>query len=141
MFLNILVAVDDSPAAARALEQAVDLARAQNSLLTVLTVAPPVSPLVARAGVSMEAMRDELDGWATRVLREAAATIPDDVTAHTVQRNGHAGQEVVAELSRGTYDLLVLGTRHRGRAQEGLLGSVNGYVHFHARVPVLSVPE
>jgi nucleotide-binding universal stress UspA family protein len=35
----------------------------------------------------------------------------------------------------------VLGTRGRGRAQEGLLGSVNGYLHFHASVPVLSVPD
>jgi nucleotide-binding universal stress UspA family protein len=140
VFLKILVAVDGSPPAARALEEAADLARSENSLLTLLTVAPPVSALVSRAGVSTESMRDELDEWAGRVLRAAAATLPDDVVAHTLQRRGHAGPEIVAEVERGAYDLLVLGTRGRGRAQEGLLGSVNGYVHFHARVPVLSVP-
>jgi len=58
-----------------------------------------------------------------------------------VQRSGHVGPEIVAELERGHYDLLMLGSRGRGRAQEGLLGSVNSYVHFHARVPVLSVPD
>jgi nucleotide-binding universal stress UspA family protein len=35
---------------------------------------------------------------------------------------------------------VVLGSRGRGPAREGLLGSVNGYVHFHSHVPVLSVP-
>jgi nucleotide-binding universal stress UspA family protein len=37
--------------------------------------------------------------------------------------------------------LIVLGSRGRGRAQEGLLGSVNGYIHFHTHVPLLSVPD
>jgi nucleotide-binding universal stress UspA family protein len=141
MFLNILVALDGSPSSRRALEQAVDIAEAMNSLLTLITVAPPVSGYLAVAAVSTEKMVDELDRWADKILHEAAAQVPDGVIAHRVQRRGHAGPEIVAELKRGRYDLLVLGSRGRGRAQEGLLGSVNGYVHFHAHVPVLSVPE
>lgn len=141
MFLNILAAVDSSPSSQRALEQAIDVARAMNSRLTLITVAPPLSHHVTRAGVSSDAMRRELDKWAENVLNEAAAAVPEDVIAHTIQRGGHAGREIVAELERGGYDLLVLGSRGRGRAQEGLLGSVNGYVHFHSRVPLLSVPN
>jgi nucleotide-binding universal stress UspA family protein len=76
-----------------------------------------------------------------RALDEAAAAVPDDVIAHMVQRTGHAGPEILEEIERGGYDLVVLGSRGRGRAQEGLLGSVNGYLHFHAEVPLLSVPE
>ena len=141
MFLNILVAIDDSPAAQQALEQAVDLARSGNAKLTLITVAPPLSSYVTLAGVSAETMQGELDRWAEGILEEAARSVPDDVIAHTVQRSGPAGPEIVRELARGGYDLIVLGTRGRGRAQEGLLGSVNGYVHFHARVPLLSVPD
>ena len=106
-----------------------------------MTVAPPAGAYVARAGVSTETMRSELESWAEDILKAAAAGIPDDVIPHRVQRTGHVGPEIVKELERGGYDLIVLGSRGRGRAQEGLLGSVNGYVHFHSRVPLLSVPD
>jgi nucleotide-binding universal stress UspA family protein len=141
VFLNILVAIDNSDSARHALEQAIDLARAMNSKLTLITVAPPLSHYVTRAGVSGETMRKELDKWAEDILRKSAATVPDDVVVHRVQRGGHAGPEILREAERGRYDLIVLGTRGRGRAQEGLLGSVNGYLHFHSRVPILSIPE
>jgi nucleotide-binding universal stress UspA family protein len=141
MFLNILVALDGSPSSLRALEQAVDLAQAGNAKLTIVTVAPPASSYVALGGLSPASMQDELDTWAHDILTAAAASVPDDVVVHTVQRSGRAGPQVVEELATGGYDLLVLGTRGRGRAQEGLLGSVNGYAHFHAKVPILTVPD
>jgi nucleotide-binding universal stress UspA family protein len=121
--------------------QAVDLARAQNSTLTLMSVAPPVSTYVTLGGVSSEAMAAELEKWADRTVAEAAASLPEDVNGHTLQRSGHVGEEIVKELARGRYDLVVLGSRGRGPAREGLFGSVNGYVHFHSRVPVLSVPD
>jgi nucleotide-binding universal stress UspA family protein len=140
VFLNILAAVDGSRSSHRALESAIGLARAMGSRLTIVTVAPPLAYYVTFAGVSAETMRRELDRWAERTLNEAAALVPDDVIAHRVQRSGHAGPEILAEIERGGYDLVVLGSRGRGRAQEGLLGSVNLHLHFHARVPLLSVP-
>lgn len=141
MFLNILVAIDRSASARRALEQAMDLARAMNSKVTLITVAPPASNYTALVGVSGDTMRDELDTWAEDVLRAAADAMPDGVIPRRVLRRGHAGREIVKELEAGGYDLVVLGSRGRGRAQEGFLGSVNGYLHFHSRVPLLSVPE
>jgi nucleotide-binding universal stress UspA family protein len=141
MFRDILVGIDGSPSSRRALEHAADLARAGNAKLTLITVAPPVASYVTLAGVSIEEMRAELDEWARRLLEKAAALLPDGVVAHRVQKTGSAGPRIVEEIERGTYDLVVLGSRGRGRAQEGLLGSVNGYVHFHAKVPLLSVPE
>lgn len=141
VFLNILVAVDGSPSSRRALDHAVDVARAMNAMLTLVTVAPLPSMYVTLGGVSSERMSEELDKWASGILAAALKAVPEDLVAHTVQRSGHPGPEIAAEIERGHYDLVVLGTRGRGRAQEGLLGSVNGYLHFHARVPLLSVPE
>ena len=141
MFLNILVAIDGSPSAGRALEHAVDVARAMNSKLTLITVAPPVSSYVTLAGISSDTMLKELDKWAADTLAKAASVVPDNVTAHRVQRRGHAGPEILEELKQGRYDLVVLGSRGRGRALEGVAGSVNGYLHFHSHVPLLSVPD
>jgi nucleotide-binding universal stress UspA family protein len=140
VFLNILVGVDGSPSSGNALSEAVELAQAEGSLLTLICVAPLVSSYVALGGVSSDRMAADLDEWAGQVLEEARSAVPDRVIAHTVQKLGHAGEEIVAELERGSYDLVVLGSRGRGRLQEGFLGSVTGYVHFHSRVPILSVP-
>ena len=141
MFLDILVGVDGSPSARRALDTAAELAQAGNAKLTLVTVAPPVSSYVTLAGVDVGRMRSELDRWASELLEKASATMPDGVIAHTVQRAGEAGPEIVKELEQGSYDLLVLGSRGRGRTQSGLLGSVNGYVHFHTHIPVLTIPD
>jgi nucleotide-binding universal stress UspA family protein len=141
MFLNILVTVDGSAASHRALAAAGDLARAENSRLTLITVAPSVSRYSALGGVNPDTLAGDLDKQAARILGEARASLPDGVIAHTVQRRGQAGPEIVREVASGGYDLVVIGSRSRGRAREGLLGSVNGHLHFHARVPILSVPE
>ncbi len=141
MFLNILVGLDGSDSSRRALERGVELARAGNAKLTLIAVAPPVSSYVTLAGISAERMQEEVDRWAASLLQEAQALVPGDVVAHTLQRRGEAGPEIVKELRQGGYDLIVLGSRGRGRAQSGLLGSVNGYVHFHSHVPLLSVPS
>lgn len=112
-----------------------------NSKLTLITVAPPLSNYVTLAGVSSETMRTELDAWAENVLSEAAAVVPHDLIVHRIQRSGHAGPKILEELERGQHDPVVLDSRGRRRAQEGLLGSVNGYLHFHSRVPLLSIPD
>ena len=141
MFTNILVGLDGSESSQRALEHAIDLARSKDAELTLMTVAPPVATYVTLAGVSIDTMSAELDKWATNVLDEAARAVPPEITANRVQGRGHAGPEILKELKRGGYDLIVLGTRGRGRTEEGLLGSVNGYIHFHAHIPLLSVPD
>jgi nucleotide-binding universal stress UspA family protein len=139
VFLNILVAVDGSAAAKRALDEAVDLTRAGNARLTLIAVAPPATQFASLAGTTAEMLRSQLDEWAARVLRDARASLPDDIAAHTVQRSGHPGEEIVAELERGGYDLLVLGSRGHGRTRANVFGSVNTHVHYHTDTPVLSI--
>ena len=45
----------------------------------------------------------------------------------------------MSALDEGGYDLIVLGSRGRGRMASTLFGSVGAAVHFHARVPMLIV--
>ena len=139
MFNNILVAYDGSSSSRAAAQQALELAQANNAQVTVLSVAPSVTPLAGLSGVNIEQLDAELKQWAERTAREGASTAPNDVKVHAVTRSGHPGEQIVAEIEAGGYDLLVLGSRGRGRLTTELFGSANGYVHFHSRIPLLSI--
>jgi nucleotide-binding universal stress UspA family protein len=139
MFKNILVAYDGSPSSRAAVREAFELAQSANADVTVLTVAPSVAPLAALGGVSVDQLHDELEKWSQRTAEEAAATAPEGVAVRAVERSGHIGAEIVAEIESGGYDLVVLGSRGHGRLSSELLGSANGYVHFHSLVPLLSI--
>ena len=139
MFNNILIAYDGSPSSRAAAEQAFELAKANNAQVTVLSVAPSVAPLASFGGVSIEELGAELARWAEQTSREAASTAPNELNVHTVTRSGHIGEEIVAEIEAGGYDLVVLGSRGRGRLTSELFGSANAYVHFHSRIPLLSI--
>ena len=139
MFERILVAYDGSPTSRAALAQAYELAQSEHAEITVLTVEPTVAPLASLAPVSIEGLRAELHEWAGARLREAESAAPDGLTVRTVQRQGHVGEEVVAEIESGGYDLVVLGSRGHGRIASEILGSVNSHVHFHSKVPTLTI--
>jgi nucleotide-binding universal stress UspA family protein len=142
VFQNILVAIDGSDTARRALEAAGELAEALNSRVTVIAVAPEVPSFAYRAGVDVSALereaRDEMD----KLLRESVESLPEDLPVTTVLKEGHPGERIVEQLRSGEHDLLVMGSRGRGRVATNLFGSVGAYVHFHARVPMLVIhPE
>src|SRR5882724_11231666 len=122
VYRNILVAVDGSRDAKRALSQAVALARDQNALLTLITVVPPTSGMaMASAAVQSLGAEDAFND----VLREAAASIPDDVGVTTVLAEGHPAQRIIDRAIAGDHDLIVMGSRGLGRIAGALLGSVS----------------
>jgi hypothetical protein len=100
----------------RAIEQAVDLARAQNSALMLMSVAPPVSTYVTLGGVRSEAMAAELERWADRTLAEAAASLPEDVNGDTLRRSA-----TLARRSWGELLTLVPGRARRRFARASFL--------------------
>jgi nucleotide-binding universal stress UspA family protein len=139
VFRDILVAIDGSRAAARALEEAGEMAQAMNARLTLISVAPQIPGLAYRAGVNVGAMEREAETETDKILREAVASLPDDLPVTTVLKHGHAGEEIVKQIESGGHDLVVLGSRGRGRVASNLLGSVGADVHFHTRAAMLVV--
>lgn len=141
MFRNILVCVDDSPQADEALTQAIDLADCQHSRLTILTaiIRPPTWLATPMTAASVEPLGADLRAEAQKVLCRAVDRVPDCVPVTKILSEEPIRDALAAELRRGTYDLLVLGTHGRGFVAASLLRSLSRYAVRHCEVPVLVV--
>jgi nucleotide-binding universal stress UspA family protein len=144
LFTKILVASDGSNHARAALAQAVDIARAQQATLTVLS---SYSTFLAWPGVGFAALSqtifDELmasvRAEAQKVVDEAMATLPEGMTATTRLIDGPAAEAILTEAREGGYDLIAVGSRGRGDIGSMFLGSVSHRVLHSCHLPVLVV--
>jgi nucleotide-binding universal stress UspA family protein len=138
MFRSILVAVDGSPAAERALDEAIELARAEGARLTLISVAElprwrfSAFPLAVPFPNEAELVRH-----AELVVERAEARVPEDVPVSTVVRRGSVVKEILKRVDVGEHDLVVVGSRGLGPAGALLLGSISRGLVARSPVPVL----
>jgi nucleotide-binding universal stress UspA family protein len=142
MFRNILAAVDTSPTAQRGLQAAGELAQALNARLTLITVAPTVPAAAYQARVNVGELERKIEAETEQILNDAVDSLPPGLPVTKVLKHGNAGERIVEQIEEGNHDLLVMGTRARGRVTSNLLGSVAAHVHYHASVAMLVIhPE
>jgi nucleotide-binding universal stress UspA family protein len=137
-FRRVVVAVDGSRHSDLALEMAIALAERDRARLTILTVVPNVADRAALAygaPVDPVALQGDADRAAARTLRAAIDAVPAGQPVESVQRRGHAGPAIVAQVKAGDHDAVVLGARGLGRIGS-MFGSVSQYVLHHAGVAV-----
>jgi nucleotide-binding universal stress UspA family protein len=137
---RIVVGIDGSEQARRALHRAVEEARLRGARLDVvhaspevITITDPVLGPPIRHDTLLEGGRDVLDQALSGV----------DLRGVEVERLAMVGQpaRVLCDVARGA-DLLVVGARGLGGFRGLLLGSVTHQVLSHASCPVLViVPE
>ncbi len=141
MFRNILVAVDGSPDAWQALEQALDLAGCEHSRVTLITgVVPPPTIGFTATGAALAAQAlQAAQSEAETILRRARDRVPPDVSVTTILTADPIRTALVRRVAEGHHDLVVMGSRGRGALRSVLLGSVSHYVLHHSPVPVLIV--
>ena len=72
-------------------------------------------------------------------LRAAADSVPDDLSVTTQLLDGDPAREVLRAAREGDHDVIVLGSRGRGRVTAALLGSVSNRVMHDAAVPVIVI--
>lgn len=147
MFKNILVAIDESPQAERALDTALRLVAESgvDAKLTALMVVPDYHfQEYAEAFVSGA---DALES-----LRQSLAEAGERRLVAMLKRHGGTGgvqpmvrlaesahTEIAGQAERLGCDLIVMGSRGRGSAAGALLGSQTHRVLAAARQPVLVV--
>jgi nucleotide-binding universal stress UspA family protein len=141
MFRNILVAVDGSAHADRALDEAIDIARNSHAKLTIITGAaePRTASMIAMSAGAAAALGPSLLQHADRVLRAAVERVPDDVSVTTVLTEEPIRPAILKRIEEGGHDLVVMGSRGRGAVRSAVLGSVSHHVLHHSPVPVLVV--
>jgi nucleotide-binding universal stress UspA family protein len=143
MFHRIIVALDDSSHAQRALAEAIDLAQRTNAELTVMTVVPAVSDWALggefAVPINLDDLREQTERSYLAMLDAAIDTVPDDLPVTRILRHGDAGSAIVDEANAGGHDLIVMGSRGRGEFRSLVLGSVSHQVLQTSPLPVLVV--
>jgi nucleotide-binding universal stress UspA family protein len=140
MFRNILVAIDGSPHADQALMDAIDLAESENARLTVFTALAPLPPVAYFAvGAPVTDLARNAEAEAEAVLLRAVASVPADVSVTTVLATQPVLPALLRQIEAGHHDLVVMGSRGRGRVSTAVLGSVSNHVMREAGVPVIVI--
>jgi nucleotide-binding universal stress UspA family protein len=146
MYAHILVATDGSELADRALDQAVAIAKALNSDVTVVTVGEPAAVLGAGYYASAGYIAEPIPGLieaqekAARELldKSAAKAKAAGLAVKTVYVNDNFPAEgIVLTAEKIRADLIVMGSHGRRGLGRLLLGSQTNSVLAQTKTPVL----
>jgi len=134
---RIMVALDGSLTAERALPMATSLARAAHGdMLLTQVIEPADSPIAAlTADEATGRLRELAFGYLDRIAEQSTRHIGRHVT--TSVPVGHVAEEIVEEAARKHIDLIVLGRHGLGGAQPAFLGGTAEKVTQASAVPLL----
>ena len=143
MYKNILVAVDGSDTAQRALREAIELARALSSRIRVIHVINSIPWITQGAPDVIEERISDLRGTGESIIHEAKTAVRQadlEVDDRLIEALGqHAAQVIVTEADNWPADLIVCGAHGRRGLRRLLVGGDAEYIMRHSPVPVLLV--
>jgi nucleotide-binding universal stress UspA family protein len=136
MYRNVLVAYDGTDGAEAALREAADIARSDGAALSLAWSVPERSAL----GPPETRRSDpEAAASARHALEEVIATLDPGLGAAPWVVAGPADEAILAVARDIEADLIVTGSRGRGRVARALLGSVSSTLVHKAHCDVLVV--
>jgi nucleotide-binding universal stress UspA family protein len=112
MFCRVLIGLDESPAAWRALQAAIALAQRDGARLTILTAVPPVRGWPGGPVETVSAARQldaELEERACALVQRALAVVPDCLPVTTLLRRERPLRALLDRIAEADHDVLVLG--------------------------------
>ncbi|UKS30910.1 universal stress protein [Paenibacillus sp. HWE-109] len=139
MYKHILVPIDGSQQADRALEHAIALAQtlSPETKLTILYVSQLLTLNEPTMGV---VMYDNMEDQDRQVIQPAAAKLAASNVNFTIDtKTGDPASVICYMADYNKCDLIVMGSRGVGLMSEILLGSVSHGVIQHAHCPVLII--
>ena len=133
---RILVGYDGSKEADKALDVAVDLAKASGGGLVVQHVVPVVAEAYVAGAVDLEAIEAAVGAMLDQAVERARAS---GVAATKVLAHGEVAPTILREAEQRGVDLIVVGSLGKSRMARVLMGSVADKLVHAAAVPVLVV--
>jgi nucleotide-binding universal stress UspA family protein len=137
MFHKIILAVDGSESAWRALKMAADLARISNGAITVVNAYQAVSPLLGNPDYNRRV--EEHIGHSEQIVEAAEAELRQQGITQIEQDilEGPAATAIINAAKARHADVIVLGSRGLTPMKALLMGSVSERVIGAAPCPVL----
>ena len=144
---NILVAVDGSKSADKALDFALDLAQKYSSKIVLISVFEPLSVSMMTLGIGLSPVNlathiDGLVEFRKKILLDAlkkAKNTNSELVVTKILAEGRPSDKIVETAKEQQCDLMVIGSRGLGGIKEFFLGSVSDRVADHAQCPVLII--
>lgn len=134
---RILVPIDSSEIAERAMQQAIKVNRFGEAEIHLLYVAD-INKLAINSYLSGNVLL-EIGKAGERILNAACDEFPQSMHVVKVYRTGDPAEAIMDYAKEITPDLIIMGSRGLGLVRGVLLGSVSKYVLEHAKCPVLIV--
>ena len=138
-YRHVLVAFDGSKEAELALDHAIAMAQVYRARLALVAVVAPPPLLAWQAPGGMRGMHESEQTELEAALRRAADRVPDDMSVTTRLLDGDPARELLRAARDGDHDVLIMGSRGRGRMSAALLGSVSNRVMHDAQIPVIVI--
>jgi nucleotide-binding universal stress UspA family protein len=142
-FEEIVVGYDGSEEARMALAEAIELARANDALLKLVTVAQPPVVVYGKGGgpnQGWRALKQSIEELTRERLEQAIASIPDDVRVEPVFVSDEPAT-ALAQIAKADGALLMLGSRAYGPLRRVLLGTVATELTRIAPCPLVVHPR
>lgn len=140
MYDDLLVPTDGSERTDAAVDHAVELARAFDATVHVVSVADSRNRFESpSSGIAAEAWLDAERERAEDAVARVDAALPDDVDAVTAIREGTPVDEILDYVEESGADAVVMATHGRSGLDRYLMGSVTEKVVRSSPVPVLTV--
>lgn len=139
---RILVPIDFSDCAKKALCYAIPLAKEHEAAITLLYVVPPDYAVGEYGGIDYVSLQTEARATGERELAALAVDeVRGEVSADTLVRSGLPAFEIIEAAKALPADVIVISTHGRTGLKHMLLGSVTEHVVCRAPCPVLVVRE
>ena len=144
MFTKIVVPLDGSEYADKALGIAINLAQKHSASIVIVHVVPSTSALITGPEASSSPillnLSNEFEESGRRILEEGAKKAQGaGIPVTTAMEHGNISDNIVSTAEKEGADLIVIGDRGLGAVARFFLGSVANKVSHQAKCPVLIV--